>query len=91
MNTLCRDYREQYQVDWRDDFVHSIDKVMDEPVDIFLGNHTAQNQCLDKYQRLARGERNPFVDREAWRAFLTDLKYRFNRMLEEERLGMDQR
>ncbi len=89
LNTLCRDYREQYQVDWRDDFLQSIEKVRNEPVDIFLGNHTGQNHCLEKYRRMKAGEENPLINPNAWREFLADVESRFHRMLEEERLGTD--
>ena len=89
LNTLCRDYREAHGVDWRESFLESIDKVIGEPVDIFLGNHTGQNNLMEKYGRMQAGEGNPFVDAGAWRAFLTDLRRRFLRMLEEERDGTD--
>ena len=89
LNTLCRDYREQHHVDWREDFMASIDKVINEPVDIFLGNHTGQNDCLSKYKAMS-GTENPFIDPAAWRTFLTGLRASFLRMQQEERSGEDQ-
>lgn len=50
LNTLCREYQEATGVDWREDFGASLQKVYDEPVDIFQGKHTAQNDALGKYK-----------------------------------------
>lgn len=83
LNTLCVDFRQQYDVDWRKDFLDSIHKSMEETVDIFLGNHTGQNHTQEK---LARLEQDPmaFVDPQEWRRFHLDLKKRFLTMCEEE-------
>ena len=90
LNTLCKDYCKEHRVDWRGDFRESIHKVMEEPVDIFLGNHTGQNHCLKKYSQMQQGMKNPFVDPSAWKAFLSDLLNRFEIMLREEEAGTDQ-
>lgn len=83
LNTLCVDFREQYGVDWREDFLSSIHKSMDEKVDIFLGNHTGQNHAAEKIAMLTE---NPmaFVDPGEWRAFHQDLENRFLVMCREE-------
>lgn len=83
LNTLCVDFREQYGVDWREDFLSSIHKSMNEKVDIFLGNHTGQNHAAEKIAML---EENPmaFVDPGEWLAFHQDLKQRFLTMCAEE-------
>lgn len=90
LNTLCRDYRKAHHVDWQNDFAASIEKVLNEPVDIFLGNHTAQNHCLEKYRALQSGADNPFICKEDWKNFLKDLRERFHTMQEEEANGTDQ-
>ncbi|MBQ8080751.1 MAG: MBL fold metallo-hydrolase [Clostridia bacterium] len=90
LNTLCRDYREQHQVDWREDFLRSIDRMLEEPVDIFLGNHTGQNDALRKYERMKAGEGNPFLDPAAWPIFLESLREKYNQMIRDEEAGTDQ-
>lgn len=90
LNTLCRDYREEHHVDWRDNFADSIQKVINEPVDIFLGNHTGQNRTEEKLKRMQAGDTNAFVNPYEWREFLQDLEKRFRQMLLEEESGMDQ-
>ena len=83
LNTLCVDFRRQYDVDWRKDFHASIRKSLLETADIFLGNHTGQNRAQEKIAAL---KENPmaFVDPGEWIAFHTDLERRFLIMCEEE-------
>lgn len=85
-NTLCGDYIEKNGVNWRQDFLNSIDKVYEEHVDIFLGNHTHQNGAFQKFQQMTE-ENDPFIDPAAWKAFLDGLKAQFREMLEEEAAG----
>lgn len=84
LNTLCADFREQYGVDWRKDFRDSIRKVLEEPVDIFLGNHTGQNRTEEKLERLVQ-EPMAFVCPGEWKRFLLELENRFCEMEEDER------
>ena len=65
----------------RDDFAASIDKVWNEPVDITLGNHPFHNDTYPKYERMQRGERNPFIDPAEWHRFLSELKEEYRRFL----------
>ena len=83
LNTLCVDFRRQYDVDWREDFHKSIRRSLQETADIFLGNHTGQNHAQEKIAALRE---NPmaFVDPSEWTAFHTDLERRFLIMCAEE-------
>lgn len=83
LNTLCVDFREQYGVDWREDFLASIHRSLEEKADIFLGNHTGQNQTPEKLLRLPE-DPMAFVDPGEWTAFHLDLKRRFEIMCAEE-------
>lgn len=53
------------------DFLTSIDKVWDEPVDLMLGNHPFHNDTYQKYARLCRETRTRFWTRESGTAFST--------------------
>ncbi len=56
-------------------YEESLDKVMDQPVDIFLGNHTENNRTLEKMEEFKKDpRRNPFLDREEWRRYLGQKK-----------------
>lgn len=84
LNTLKRDFMEEYGVDWRQDFLNSIEKLLPEQVDIFLANHTKMCHTAEKYQQLLQGN-NAFIDPEAWQVFLKSLRADFVAMcLREE-------
>lgn len=85
LNTVCASFCREYGVNWRADFLASIDKVINEPVDIFLGNHTKQNQADEKRLRLSDTE-NPFIDPQGWKEFLLQLRQKFLTMCAEEPL-----
>ena len=55
-------------------YAESIDKVIDEPVDIFLGNHTQDNNAIEKASRMATGGGNPFINSAEWRDHLSRKK-----------------
>lgn len=82
--TIEKEYREQYGVDWRNDFLASIDKLKDQKVDIFLGNHTAQNHTEEKLERLKCGETEAFVDSSEWRRFLLELRGHVVKLIETD-------
>lgn len=73
LNALRRDFREKYGVDWRQVYIDNMNKVMDEDVDIFLGNHTSQNGLMDKLPKMTE-DYNPFIDKGAWKAFLIEMR-----------------
>ena len=70
-------------MDWREDFLNSIHKALEEKADIFLGNHTGQNHAQEKIARLQE-DPMAFVDPGEWTAFHLDLKQRFLTMCAEE-------
>ena len=74
-NTIQPSFREKYGVDYRQDFLDSIEKVWDEKVDIFLGNHAHQNGLEKKYEEMT-ADYNPFIDPTAWQAFLERFRKR---------------
>ena len=84
LNTVAADYREKFGVDWRQDFLGSIHKLMNEKADIFLGNHTAQNGTEEKLARLQAGDRDAFVDPGELPRFLAGLEKELRGMLETE-------
>lgn len=51
-------------------FFRSVQRLKQEKVDIFLGNHTWNNKTKEKYAQLCRGGSNPFIDGSEWIPFL---------------------
>jgi metallo-beta-lactamase class B len=77
-NTLTKAYLEEigdtnYQM--RQTYLSSLEKVMDKDVDIFLGNHTHNNNMVEKrnYQ-LSHPDSNPYIVPGEWKACLKKKK-----------------
>jgi len=52
-------------------YEESLLKVIDQKVDIFLGNHTENNKTLEKREMIKNGaSSNPFIDPDEWHAYL---------------------
>lgn len=57
----------------RREYLNSIQKVRNEKVDIFIGNHTSNVELLKKKRELKENPRkNPFVNEQAWKKFLDE-------------------
>lgn len=82
-NTLQKDFLVEFgdlTYTMRKNYLHSIQKVIHQKVDIFMPNHTDDVGLLDKRkQMMEHPDQNPFVDRQAWKRYL-DMKY--TKMLE---------
>ena len=92
LNTLCRPFIERFgRQQARDQFVHSLAKILDEPVDITLGNHAPQNRTLEKLTgwSTGSGSENPFIDAAEWSRMIAGIQFAYAQMLDEERHGTD--
>ena len=56
------------------EMLRSIDRVIDEPVMIHLGNHPANNNTVGRREQQLQEGGNPFIDGNSWRNFLTGLQ-----------------
>lgn len=78
-NTLTKEYLTEigdpgFQM--RKVYIESIDKVKDEKVELFLGNHTENNKFFEKLEKLKAdpdGE-NPFINDQDWKEYLEQKK-----------------
>ena len=75
VNTLTSEYLTKYHLsrDTRRLYLESLQKLKNRNVDIFIGAHPGQNDTLGKQERMT-GDSNPFVSREAWPEFLSQLE-----------------
>ena len=62
---------------------------MHEKVDIFLGNHTPQNDTAGKRKRMLAGEKDAFIDPTEWKNFHESMLCKYQTMLDEEARGTD--
>lgn len=69
---LKKEFLHRYGCSWlnRGLYFRSVARLKQERVDIFLGNHTWNNQTLEKYQQMPVSDRNPFLDGSGWLPFL---------------------
>lgn len=73
-NTLTKAYLREIgdtTYSMRQIYLQSLRSVMDEPVDLFLGNHTDNNHVLEKREKIIAGcGENPFLNSSEWKMFL---------------------
>ena len=58
--------------DCRKKYVDSVKKLMEEKVDVFIGNHVWNNSTKEKIEKLGKCDKNPFIDPEEWQRFLKE-------------------
>jgi len=68
----------------RGQFFASLQRLKQEHVDIFLGNHCWNNHTREKYEASLTSTENPFIDPEGWQAFLQQREQELEAILEEE-------
>ena len=74
-NTLTKEYLTEIgdtEFRQREIYLESIEKVKNEKVELFLGNHCENNRTLEKMKELQEGscEGNPFIDETEWKSYL---------------------
>ena len=74
-NTLVRSHASFYE-GCREDYLASCDRLLDEKVDIFIGNHVWNNDTEKKGRILLEDGENLFIDCNEWKKFLEFCKKR---------------
>lgn len=71
INTLTRDFLDKYNLPYtlRGDFINSMNRLNEERVDIFLGNHMQHNDTIGKAKRLENGDKYAFVNPNEWHIY----------------------
>lgn len=69
--------------DCRQQFLEGLERLKKVPVEVFLGNHTWNNNTMGKYERSLTEKENPFIDPEGWQAFLEKCKANMEKMIAE--------
>ena len=85
LNSMRKSFLDRYGLSTaiREQFPKNLDALMDEPVDINLGNHPNQNRTFEKAAQKTAAC-NPFIDPLEWRAFLQERKRLYFEMLAQE-------
>ena len=68
----------------REAYFASLERLKLEKVDIFIGNHTWNNNTYGKYEKLAATGQNDFIDSDIWQCFLDEYKRRLTDKIRKE-------
>ncbi|MBO4897887.1 MAG: MBL fold metallo-hydrolase [Clostridia bacterium] len=78
-NSLVPEFKTYYE-GCRRDYLNSVSKLSNEKVDVFLGNHTWNNNTEGKAEILKNTGENPFIDSGEWTKFLIYCKERCEKL-----------
>lgn len=86
LNSMTRSFLLEHglPLDCREKFLAGLERLKQEPVDLFIGNHTGNNDTQGKYKRMLAGEKDAFIDPSEWGRFLDGCAERTRKMLAEE-------
>lgn len=68
----------------REAYLSSLQRLKQEKVDVFLGNHTWNNDTYGKSQRILTGGKNEFIDDKIWSKFLAHYENLLLKIIEED-------
>ena len=68
----------------REDYRNSVRRLQKEKVDVFIGNHTWNNDTFEKGKLLLETGENTFVDPELWHKFLTFCENRLDETIAKD-------
>ncbi|MBQ7235635.1 MAG: hypothetical protein IJX03_00570 [Clostridia bacterium] len=68
----------------RDAYRNSLHRLMKEKVDVFIGNHTWNNDTFYKAKTLLETGRNEFIDDKLWNKFLIFCEDRLDKVIQED-------
>lgn len=75
INSMRSEFLRRFDLptDCRQQFLNAVEKLMDEPVEVLVGNHLGNYDALNKVCRREESPDgpNPFVDPSEWKRFLT--------------------
>lgn len=83
-NTLNKTFIEEYGLNYRKQYLQSIERWKGIKTDIYLGNHSPQSHVLEKVESLKHKAGNPFINPREWEDYINKLEADFWQMVEEE-------
>lgn len=86
INTMCREFLDKYNLsyDCRQNFFDAMDRLSEEKVDIFLGNHMQHNDTPGKYEKLMAGYEKAFINPSEWGPYCMSAKENLKNLIERE-------
>ncbi len=86
-NTLVTEFllKNNLPFDCREKYFKSIERLMQEHVDVFVGNHVSNNNTDKKLALLKTSTKNPFINPNEWVEFLNQRKEKLINIINENR------
>lgn len=86
INTMCREFLDTYGLsyDCREKFCKAMDRLAEEYVDIFLGNHMQHNHTAEKYTKIQHGDINACIVPGEWKSYAHWAKENLLHMIRQE-------
>ena len=76
--------RNNLPFDCREKYFASLERLKEEHVDIFIGNHVGNNDTEGKLARVHAGEKDAFIDPNEWLPFLENCRIKLVELIEKE-------
>ncbi|MBO5060483.1 MAG: hypothetical protein J6C82_06200 [Clostridia bacterium] len=91
INTLTAEFIAQNGLSFesRKKYFDSLEKVKNEKVDIFIGNHVGNNDTEGKLKRAETASENPFINPDEWKEFLESCRRRLDKLIESEEMNRE--
>lgn len=85
-NSMEKKFLDEYglSLDCREDFIKGCERVENERVDIFIGNHVWNNNTEEKLKILKETGENPFINPDEWKEFIIKCKNKVIKMMKED-------
>lgn len=86
INTMCREFLDKYNLscDCREQFQKAMDRLAEEHVDIFLGNHMQHNDTAGKYRKIMAGDKRACINPDEWAPYCRWAKQNLLNMIAKE-------
>lgn len=84
-NSMAKSFLDEYSLNYscRQDFFDGLERLKKKHVDVFIGNHTWNNDTIGKSERMKK-DNNPFIDASAWLVFLDSCRQSLEKTISEE-------
>ena len=69
----------------RDKYFASLEKIENEKVDIFIGNHVGNNNTEEKLKEAETADENPFIKPDEWKEFLESCRISLENLIKSEK------
>ncbi len=84
---LRKEYLDRQKCSYRNRglFFKTLERLENEHVDVFVGNHVGQNKTAQKFEMIGKTDKNPFIDPTEWKPFIQSRAKKLLELIDKER------